>query len=200
MNTFDSVKWIIALINAQNLALGRGPAGRATRRETAGCLHTWWCPSAPAWEHKLQARLYSCPCILRHSRFQKTHSWRDRWRDRGRNSIIAQLLIHINFTGNYFNSFRIVLTLSSGWGEYFPLRLNCCRLGSCPGSTAKRCACSCADSLPGHHSDNTRWRDKEVLIGRREIMDFLKIQLQLPFPNISDHMFKSFNVFLLSLI
>lgn len=181
MNTFDTVKWIIALINAQNLALGRGPAGRATRTETAGCLHTWWCPSAPAWERKLQARLYSCPCILRHSHFQKTHSWRDRWRDRGRNSINARLLTHINFTWDYFNSFLIVLTLSSGWGEYSLLRLDCRHLGSCPGSTAKRCACSCAGSPPGHHSDNTRWRDTEVLIGRKKIVDFLKINFRAYF-------------------
>lgn len=83
INILHTVKWIIGILNPQNLALGRCPAGRASRTEKAVCLRTWWRPSAPAWEHKLRARLCSCPCIRRHSHFQKTHSWRDIWRGKG---------------------------------------------------------------------------------------------------------------------
>lgn len=60
-----------------NLVPGRSRVGREPRTEKAGYLHIWWNLSALAWERRLRAHLCSCPCILHHSHFRKTHSWRD---------------------------------------------------------------------------------------------------------------------------
>lgn len=91
---YNTGKWIIGNTQASlqaytntdthtwlksNLVPDRCPAGRETRMGRAGCLHTWCCLSAPAWARRPRARLYSCPCILRRSRFRKTHSWRGTW-------------------------------------------------------------------------------------------------------------------------
>lgn len=60
-----------------NLVPGRSRVGREPHTEKAGYLHIWWNLSALAWERRLRAHLCSCPCILHHSHFRKTHSWRD---------------------------------------------------------------------------------------------------------------------------
>lgn len=161
-------------------------AGRETRMERAGCLHTLWCLYAPAWAHTLKAHPYSCPCILHHSHFRKTHIWRDAWNikkciilNRPKSIFIhgfSWCLSCLNNTeiptGKPSYIIQNTLTLFSGWAECFLLRWGSHHLGSSQRSIAGRCACSCAGSPPGRHIDSTRSPGTEGLVGGRRKSKF----------------------------
>lgn len=188
-----------------NLVPGRSRVGREPRTEKAGYLHIWWNLSALAWERRLRAHLCSCPCILHHSHFRKTHSWRDGdiyifivSRKCTKLTLKAYLFIYapsssetlqqkniplgINkvylpnvskYIRGGFNKKNLPhhtktpfvqlwklqsasLTLSSGWEGCFLWRWDNCSPGFSQHSTAGTCACSCAGSPPGRHSDSTQ--------------------------------------------